>query len=84
LSAALRDGARQADRCSVLEAARRPLTQAEAADPSFRVQYVELVSPASFGPVAEDYAGPAVLAVAAAVGGTRLIDNAMVHLAGAG
>ncbi|MDI5969695.1 pantoate--beta-alanine ligase [Streptomyces sp. SL13] len=37
--------------------------------------YLALVDPATFTDAADDHTGPAVLAVAARVGGTRLIDN---------
>jgi pantoate--beta-alanine ligase len=37
--------------------------------------YLALVDPADFTEAAQDHTGPAVLAVAARVGGTRLIDN---------
>ncbi|WNI17090.1 pantoate--beta-alanine ligase [Actinacidiphila sp. ITFR-21] len=39
------------------------------------VDYLALIDPAGFTEAAPDHTGPAVLAVAAAVGGTRLIDN---------
>jgi pantoate ligase/cytidylate kinase len=49
-----------------------------AAVPGIRPQYVELVHPDSLEPV--DVANPgAVLAVAAFVGGTRLIDNVILR-----
>ena len=44
------------------------------------VDYVELVDPATFDAVAEDFAGAALLLVAARVGTTRLIDNVAVEL----
>jgi len=42
--------------------------------------YVALVDPASFAPVAADFEGEGLVLVAAQVGPTRLIDNAAVHL----
>lgn len=42
------------------------------------VDYLELVDAREFTPVADDYTGPATLAVAARVGATRLIDNVPV------
>jgi pantoate--beta-alanine ligase len=43
--------------------------------PTLRVDYLALIDPADFTPAGESHTGPAVLAVAARVGGTRLIDN---------
>ncbi|WP_443075608.1 pantoate--beta-alanine ligase [Streptosporangium sp. NBC_01469] len=45
------------------------------AEPSLAVDYLVLVDPATFAEVGDDYAGEAILAVAARVGSTRLIDN---------
>jgi pantoate--beta-alanine ligase len=80
LSRALRAGAaRAADGARpVLAAAGEVL----AAAPALAVDYLELVDPATFAPVQAGLAGPAVLVVAATVGGTRLIDNVPVALAG--
>jgi len=47
--------------------------------PKLDVDYLALVDPATFVPVA---AGPAVLAVAARAGSTRLIDNMLMELGG--
>ncbi|MGW1989775.1 pantoate--beta-alanine ligase [Embleya sp. NPDC001921] len=44
--------------------------------------YVELVDIDDFTPVAADHAGPAILAIAARVGATRLIDNARLTITG--
>lgn len=52
------------------------------AQPSLTVDYLALVDPQTFTPVPPGYAGPAVLAVAARVGTTRLIDNVPLELAG--
>jgi pantoate--beta-alanine ligase len=43
--------------------------------PTLRVDYLALIDPADFTPAGESHTGPAVLAVAARIGGTRLIDN---------
>ena len=61
-------------RASALAAAREVL----AAEPGVDVDYVELVDPATFLPVADDHRGPATAIVAARVGTTRLIDNRSV------
>lgn len=45
-----------------------------ASEPSIRLQYVEVVNPASFEPI-EAVEGRATVALAALVGSTRLIDN---------
>ena len=80
LSRALRAGAaRAADGVRpVLAAAGEILAES----PAVAVDYLELVDPATFAPVPAGRAGPAVLVVAATVGGTRLIDNVPVALAG--
>ncbi|MBT0993202.1 pantoate--beta-alanine ligase [Cellulomonas sp. DKR-3] len=46
------------------------------------VDYVALVRPDDFRPVAADHTGEALLLLAARVGGTRLIDNTTVTLGG--
>ncbi|MFF3441615.1 pantoate--beta-alanine ligase [Streptosporangium sp. NPDC002721] len=45
------------------------------AEPSLALDYLVLVDPATFAEVGDDHAGEAILAVAARVGSTRLIDN---------
>ena len=51
-----------------------------AAEPRVRPDYVALVDPATADDVAPDHRGPALLAVAARVGATRLIDNAELEI----
>ena len=68
---------------SVLGAARRVL-DAAAANGSLAVDYLSLVRPDTFESAAGEYAGPAVLAVAARVGSTRLIDNVSLTLRAGG
>ncbi|MCC2317980.1 pantoate--beta-alanine ligase, partial [Cellulomonas chengniuliangii] len=46
------------------------------------VDYVALVDPRTFADVAADHRGEAVLALAARVGGVRLIDNTTLELGG--
>ena len=55
-------------------------TRAELADED--VDYVALVDPDDFTPVGQDHVGEAVLALAARIGSTRLIDNTSVTLGG--
>jgi pantoate--beta-alanine ligase len=59
-------------------AARAVLDEAACADPPLRLDYIELADPQTF--LAAAGTGPAVLAVAARVGSTRLIDNVAVTL----
>lgn len=69
---------------AVLSAARAVLEEAEASSPagtSPRVDYLALVDGRSYRPVRDDdleFQGSAVLAIAAKVGTTRLIDNVIV------
>ncbi|WP_256725259.1 pantoate--beta-alanine ligase, partial [Streptomyces acidiscabies] len=44
-------------------------------DPPLALDYLALVDPADFTEIGDDFTGEAVLAVAARVGTTRLIDN---------
>ncbi len=67
----------------VLAAAGAVLDTAAAADPPLRLDYLALVDPSTFAPVLDSRVGPAVIAVAARVGSTRLIDNARLLLSGA-
>lgn len=48
--------------------------------PGVQLEYVGALDPASAAPVADDYVGEAVLAIAARVGATRLIDNVVVNV----
>ncbi|MFE1786169.1 pantoate--beta-alanine ligase [Streptomyces sp. NPDC059506] len=61
-------------------AARAVLDDAARLDPPVMLDYLALVDPADFTDAAEDHTGPAVLAVAARVGTTRLIDNVPLDL----
>jgi pantoate--beta-alanine ligase len=60
---------------AVRAAARTVLEEAAKAKPPLHLDYVALVDPATFEEVADDHEGEAVLAVAAKIGSTRLIDN---------
>ena len=59
---------------AALAAAHEVLDEADQ-DPAFALDYLVAVNPATFVPVAEDVEGEVLLAVAAQVGSTRLIDN---------
>ncbi|NBE96380.1 pantoate--beta-alanine ligase [Nonomuraea sp. KC401] len=77
LSRALRAGAAGLTPSRIRAEAREVL---DAAGPELDVDYLVLVDPATFAEVDETYDGMAVLAVAARVGTTRLIDNVSVTL----
>ncbi|MEV2275801.1 pantoate--beta-alanine ligase [Nocardiopsis sp. NPDC049922] len=65
---------------AVRAAARAVLDEAAKAAPPVELDYLALVDPATFADVPAGHAGEAVLAVAARVGTTRLIDNVSVRL----
>ena len=65
------------------EAVRRAATAVVDAEPGVTVDYLVLVDPGTLLDVPEDFAGEALLAVAARVGTTRLIDNVAIPLGGA-
>jgi pantoate--beta-alanine ligase len=60
---------------AVRAAARLVLDEAGRVDPPLELDYLALVDPADFTEIDDDFTGEAVLAVAARVGTTRLIDN---------
>ncbi|MFI6456895.1 pantoate--beta-alanine ligase [Streptosporangium amethystogenes] len=76
LSRALNAGAGQ----RTPEEIRRTALAVLAAEPSLAVDYLVLVDPATFTEVGDGHVGEAVLAVAARVGSTRLIDNVTLTL----
>lgn len=63
-----------------VDAALAAARSALAGHPEVDVDYVALVDPATFDPVADDHRGAARMLVAACVGGTRLIDTAAIAL----
>ncbi len=77
LSRALRAGAA---RLTPSEIRRTAMAVLDEAGPGLEVDYLALVDPATFAEVSESYEGLAVLAVAARVGTTRLIDNVTLTL----
>ncbi|GAA1022699.1 pantothenate synthetase 1 [Acrocarpospora pleiomorpha] len=80
LSKALRAGAVQREPERIKDAARAVLETAARFDPPLLLDYLALVDPATFTEVTEDHRGEAILAVAAKVGTTRLIDNVVLAL----
>ncbi|MEV7755372.1 pantoate--beta-alanine ligase [Streptomyces griseofuscus] len=60
---------------AVRAAARQVLDEAMRYDPPLEPDYLALVDPSDFTEIGDDFTGEAVLAVAARVGATRLIDN---------
>ena len=75
LSRALFAGTREAAPAAIRAAARAVLDEAARAEPPIELDYLALVDPADFAEVGDDHRGAAVLALAATVGTTRLIDN---------
>ncbi|MFJ3231707.1 pantoate--beta-alanine ligase [Streptomyces sp. NPDC086787] len=60
---------------AVRAAARLVLDEAARLEPPLALDYLALVDPSDFTEIDDDFTGEAVLAVAARVGSTRLIDN---------
>ncbi|MET7934761.1 pantoate--beta-alanine ligase [Streptomyces sp. NPDC005322] len=60
---------------AVRSAARAVLAEAALLEPRLTLDYLGLIDPDDFTEVRDDHTGEAVLAVAAKVGATRLIDN---------
>ena len=75
LNRALAAGAAQREAVEIRAAARDVLAAGAEAEPPVELDYLALVDPADFTEVGDGYRGSAVLAVAAKVGATRLIDN---------
>lgn len=82
LSRALFAGAGQRTPEEIRRAARSVLDEAAHAEPPVELDYLALVDPATFAEVSDDFRGKAVLAVAAKVGATRLIDNLPFEIEG--
>jgi pantoate--beta-alanine ligase len=80
LSRALTAGVAQAAKGA--DAVRRAALAVLDAEPGVRLDYLALVETGSLTDVPDGVSGPALLAVAARVGTTRLIDNALVTLGG--
>jgi pantoate--beta-alanine ligase len=69
---------------AVLAAARGVLAAAAPAGPQVELDYLVLADPHTFAEVSREHNGQALLLIAAKVGSTRLIDNAVLELGGAG
>jgi pantoate--beta-alanine ligase len=82
LSRALAEGAIQPTAATIRAAARAVLDEAARADPPLVLDYLALVEPGNFHEVPDDYTGNAILALAAKVGTTRLIDNTPLTITG--
>ncbi|WP_370420479.1 pantoate--beta-alanine ligase [Streptomyces sp. QH1-20] len=82
LSRALLTGAEavEAGPAAVRDAARAVLDRAARSQPPLLLDYLALVDPSDFTEVPDDHTGETVLAVAARVGTTRLIDNIPLYL----
>ena len=78
LSRALRAGAEQAS--AGADAVRRGAARLLAAEPGLQLDYLALVNPRNLTELSATADGPALLAVAARIGTTRLIDNVTLTL----
>lgn len=79
LSQALKWGQENASRLGAGDLAAKVRARLESV-PGIDVDYVALVNPVGFVPITGDFRGRAILALAAKVGSTRLIDNMDVQL----
>lgn len=80
LSRALRAARAHPSAAPARAAARAVLDEAASLDPPLELDYLALVDPSRFGEVPDAHTGEAIMAVAARVGTTRLIDNARLTL----
>jgi pantoate--beta-alanine ligase len=80
LSRALSEAQQVLDEGGPLSLALTVARAAFAEVPSVMPDYIGAMDPASSQPVPDDYRGDVVIAVAAQVGGTRLIDNVMTRV----
>jgi pantoate--beta-alanine ligase len=77
LSAALEKAASQSSVPAARIAANEVLDRVQF-EPDFELDYATMVNPATFAEVPDDYTGKALMVLAAKVGSTRLIDNALL------
>ncbi|WP_062210530.1 pantoate--beta-alanine ligase [Streptomyces sp. NBRC 109706] len=82
LSRALFAAAEQPDAPGARAAARAVLDKAAGGDPPLALDYLALLDPATLDEAPDAHTGEALLAVAARVGTTRLIDNVTLTLGG--
>jgi len=78
---AAQDSARATEGASAVRAAASAVLDQAVATGGLTVDYLALVDPRDFSEVSPEFSGEAVLAVAARVGATRLIDNLPLTLA---
>lgn len=78
LSRALGAAGSSADRG--LDAALSAVRNVLGSEPMVELDYLEVVDPRTFLPVARTFSGRALVLLAARVGTTRLIDNAVIHI----
>lgn len=81
LSQALRAASDEPTASAARRAAMAVLDQAAAENSAFQLDYAEVVDPDTFAVLDDEDDGAALLAIAATVGGTRLIDNAALTFA---
>ncbi|UED85619.1 pantoate--beta-alanine ligase [Streptomyces profundus] len=82
ISRALFAAAERPDAPGARAAARAVLDEAAGGDPPLALDYLALLDPATLDEVRDEHTGEALLAVAARVGDTRLIDNVTLTLDG--
>jgi pantoate--beta-alanine ligase len=79
LSAALEKAGSQASVAAARIAANEVLDRVQF-EPEFELDYATMVNPTTFAEVPDDYTGRVLMVLAATVGSTRLIDNALIDL----
>ncbi len=80
LSAAVHQAAEQ-DSVGAARSAARAVMDGLDTEEAFQLDYATVVNPTNFTEAADDYVGPALFVIAAKVGSTRLVDNAVLSFA---